>query len=65
MTKVLAFPVSCTYDDNFMLDLDPIHLDAGITDIDGIHENGDVCTLRQNLLKLVCKQLNFCFTNIF
>jgi len=41
MTKVLQFPVSCTYDDNFMLDLDPIHLDAGITDIDGIHENGD------------------------
>ena len=45
MTKVLQFPVSCTYDDNFMLDLDPIHLDAGITDIDGIHENGDVSFL--------------------
>ena len=64
MTKVLAFPVSCTYDDNFMLDLDPIHLDAGITDIDGIHENGDVCRLRQIDYYSFVENF-FSFTNIF
>ena len=42
MTKILTFPVSCTYDDEFQLDIDPIHLNSAIVDIDGIHENGDV-----------------------
>ena len=42
MTKVLGFPVSCTYDDSFKLEIDPLYLNAGIVDIDGIHENGNV-----------------------
>lgn len=41
MTKVLGFPVSCTYDDNFKLEIDPIYLNTGVIDIEGIHENGD------------------------
>lgn len=41
MTKILSFPVSCTYDDTFKLEIDPIYLNAGIVDIEGIHENGN------------------------
>lgn len=41
MTKILGFPVSCTYDDSFQLEIDPIYLNAGIVDIEGIHENGN------------------------
>jgi RecJ-like exonuclease len=41
MTKVLGFPVSCTYDDNFQLEIDPIYLNTGVIDIEGIHENGN------------------------
>ena len=42
MTKILGFPVSCTYDDSFELEIDPVYLNAGIVDIEGIHENGNV-----------------------
>jgi len=41
MTKILSFPVSCTYDDEFKLEIDPIFLNPGMVDIDGIHENGN------------------------
>lgn len=41
MTKILSFPVSCTYDDSFQLEIDPIYLNTGVVDIEGIHENGD------------------------
>merc|ERR1711981_456832 len=41
MTKILTFPVTCTYDDEFKLEIDPIFLNPGMVDIDGIHENGN------------------------
>ena len=45
MTKILSFPVSCTYDDEFNLEIDPIFLNPGMVDIDGIHENGNVSAM--------------------
>lgn len=41
MTKILTFPVTCTYQDSVDLEIDPIHLNSAIIDINGIHENGD------------------------
>ena len=40
MTKVLAFPVSCTYDESFTLELNPLHLQGSDIDITGISNNG-------------------------
>jgi len=40
MTKVLAFPVTCTYDESVTLELNPLHLQGSDIDITGISNNG-------------------------
>ena len=41
-TNIIGFPVSCTYDDSFQLEINPIYLNPADVDTEGIYENGNV-----------------------